>query len=87
MDFEWGAVVNFMRKENPQNNPTNSVPVYVIDILLHVSTESANVCLATNRIINAYGKACIFPNYFLNWYNRQLQPQTLSLPRMEIQGK
>lgn len=49
MDFEWGAVVNFMRKENPQNNPTNSVPVYVIDILLHVSTESANVCLAKKK--------------------------------------
>lgn len=43
LDFGWGAVVNFVRKENPQNNPTNSVPVYVIDILLHVSTESASV--------------------------------------------
>ncbi|CAL8148366.1 unnamed protein product [Orchesella dallaii] len=41
MDFQWGAVVNFQRKENPRENPVNSTPVYVIDVLLHVAGSCA----------------------------------------------
>jgi len=41
LEFGWGAVVNFQKKENTRENPINSVPTYVVDVLLHVSTQGA----------------------------------------------
>jgi len=43
LEFGWGAVIAFRRQDNPKENPlTAGDPVYVVDVLLHVSSESAD---------------------------------------------
>uniref|UniRef100_A0A1B0GC66 Uncharacterized protein n=1 Tax=Glossina morsitans morsitans TaxID=37546 RepID=A0A1B0GC66_GLOMM len=40
-EFDWGIVVNFKKQSNNTRNPLKSETVVIIDVLLHVTEESA----------------------------------------------
>uniref|UniRef100_A0A1A9X490 Helicase ATP-binding domain-containing protein n=1 Tax=Glossina brevipalpis TaxID=37001 RepID=A0A1A9X490_9MUSC len=40
-EFDWGIVVNFKKQSNNTRNPLTSETVVIIDVLLHVTEESA----------------------------------------------
>lgn len=59
-EFGWGAIVNFQKKENTRENPLNSTPTYVVDVLLHVNfvqgvdgvSSKSSICLTSINCIS-----------------------------------
>lgn len=49
-DFGWGVIVNFQKKANQSKNPNDSEPVFVADVLLHLSKESAKNTKKTSEV-------------------------------------
>ena len=40
-EFGWGVVVNFQKKANQSKAPQDNEPVFVVEVLLHLTKESA----------------------------------------------
>lgn len=46
-EFGWGIVINFQKRtKQDKDNPLNSKPAHIVEVLLHLSKDSANVKLA-----------------------------------------
>ncbi|XP_074640522.1 exosome RNA helicase MTR4-like [Tubulanus polymorphus] len=41
-DFDWGIVINFQKKANKSDLPRDTEPVYIAEVLLNLSKDSAN---------------------------------------------
>ena len=40
-EFGWGVVVNFQKKANQSKAPQDNEPVFIVEVLLHLTKESA----------------------------------------------
>jgi len=80
LDFGWGTVVNFMKKENPKENPLNSVPTYVVDCLLHVYNPNPGAVSYSNIIHVLKMMAKLEHNYHISSLHLKLnQPSLVNL--------